>query len=330
MKDNFKNLESIITKKGTIQFEISFPSHYNYETNPYEIPFSLREPDLLPYDSYYKIKNVQNVNLYKTSLVPYFIENDTITFTQTSFSISRDFFCDFLFQTKYIDKFAYTIDNENYVYFGGTPEDLINHHYNYTFGDKIFQGTYFESLVSKINIEINNENRFKINLYDKLLFSYNKYCKGIICLQSSDFKKFQKEFNNFTLNNNYNFTKNNYPFSISFKISDKIFNISLNGNPYDYIVEDAIFSLGAEFLNLFDYREYNLESKSKVNFYLNKNKTNVHIYKEINDKNIISYSNCNFDLIYFCMFLFLTIFTVLKAYFRNKNLNVNYFDYYQM
>ena len=183
----------------------------------------------------------------------------------------------------------------------------------------------------QILIEINNENKFKINLYDKLLYRFEKYCGGFICLQDSDFAKFKKQFDNFTLNNNYNFTSNDYSFSISFKISDKIFNISLYGNPYDYIVEFYGFALGNKFLKLFDYREYNLENRYSVNCYLNKNKTNVQIYKEItDDKNNLTYSNCNFDLIVFCMFLFVTIFTVLKAYNRNKNSNLNYFDYYQL
>ena len=325
--NDFRNKE-LITTKGTIRIEYDYPSVYYYETYTYELP--RRWDDFFVYDYFYKFKNVQNAHLFKTP-VSYYIEDDTITFIEKKFSLSIDFICDFLFQTKYIDKFSYTHDNDYNVYFGGIPAHLVRNHYNYTFGDKPFSSAYFESIVSNINIEINNENKFKINIYDKLLFRYDKYCNGLICMPSSDFEKFKKQFDNFTLNNNYNFTMNNYSFAISFKISDKIFNISLNGNPYDYIVKKYGFSLGTKFMYLFDYREYYLGNKYQVNFYLNKNITNVHIYKEIiDDKKNITNSKCNLDLIYFCIFLFVAIFTVLKTYNRNKNLNINYFDYYQV
>ena len=333
MNSELKNLKNITTKLGLIIIERIDPPTYYFESSyesldPYEY-LSLNLPD----EFIFKIENVLNANLYSSSLPQYKIDNitnNTININTKSNSLSIDFICELLYRTKYIDKFVYSLDNENNIYIGGTPEYLIKNHNNYTFGDKPFKTSGFESIVSNINIEINNKNKFKLNLYDQLLFNYDKYksCTGLICLREQDFKKFKEQFNNFTDYYNYNFIKNNYTFSISFKISDKTFNIILNGNPYDYIVEDACFSLGEIFLNLFDYREYDLEDKSKVNFYLNKNKTNVYIYPaKLEDSNII-YSNFNYDFIVFCIVIFLTILTVLKTYDTNQNLYIKFDDYY--
>ena len=63
-----------------IQIKIDSPSIHYYETHPFKMPS--RPEDLYTNIVFYKFKNVQNAHLYKTSLVPYFIENDTITITQ--------------------------------------------------------------------------------------------------------------------------------------------------------------------------------------------------------------------------------------------------------
>ena len=181
----------------------------------------------LPDNYIFKFENVLNTNLYRSSLPPYNIDNitnNTINTKTKSNSLSIDFICELLYLTKYIDKFVYSLDNENNVYIGGTPEYLIKKHNNYAFGDKPFKTSGFESIVSNINIEINNKNKFKLNLYDQLLFNYDKYksCAGLICLRQQEFKKCKEQFNNFTKYYNYNFIKNNYTFQFRRKIFKSI------------------------------------------------------------------------------------------------------------
>ena len=316
---NLKSLKNITTKLGVIEIEYGPPPHYD---NSIEYYLYAKEnlPLDLPDNSSYKFKNVLNANSYRTSLSSYSIENNTITVKVNSHLITKYFICELLYRTKYIDKFIYSLDNNNFVYFGGTPEYLIKNHNNYTFGDKPYRSIYFNSIVSNISIEINDKYKFKVDLYNKLLFSYDMKCPGIICIKSQDFKKFKEQYDNFLIENNILSKKA----TISFKISDKIVNFTTNESPYEYLVEGNIFSLGKKFLTLFDYREYNLEN-GFVNFYMDKNKSNfVHIYNEkMVDTKTIKYNSCFYDYFIYFIFLFLTIFTFIKTYDRNKNLYIN-------
>lgn len=172
---------------------------------------------------------------------------------------------------------------------------------------------------------MNDGNKFKLKLYDKLSFYFNIFCEGLICLKSSQYNQFYEQFKNFSKFYNYNFTNKNYSFCISFKISDKIFNINLtNNNPFDYIKEHYEFSLGKLFLDLFDYREHFIDNK-KFNFYLNDNRTNINIYKyiETNNKKVLN-SNYKIDYIIFSIFILMIIISyngnkdVLNKYYQNN------------
>lgn len=317
--------DTIVTKYGNISTEFFQEVFSNDITYGYR--FVTVGP--LTYRNSYKFTNIKNINLFKSNHYTNIKKNNDSILVYYNYSYIP-LFCEMLYKTKYINKNIYGIDNYGYIYFGGTPEYLTINYKNYTFGENLFC-EYSESeleiktIVSNVNIQMNDGNKFKLKLYDKLSFYFNKFCEGLICLKSSQYNQFYEQFKNFSKFYNYNFTNKNYSFCISFKISDKIFNINLtNNNPFDYIKEHYEFSLGKLFLDLFDYREHFIDNK-KFNFYLNDNRTNINIYKyiETNNKKVLN-SNYKIDYIIFSIFILMIIISyngnkdVLNKYYQNN------------
>ena len=317
------NLNTIVTKYGNISTEFFHEVFYNDIT--YGDKFITVGPPTI--QNSFKFTNIKNINLFKSNHYTNITKNNDSILVYYNYSYIP-LFCEILYKTKYINKNIYCLDNYGYIYFGGTPEYLTINYKNFTFGDGLFS-EYSESeliikaIVSNVNIQMNDGNKFKLKLYDKLLFQFSERCEGLICLKSSEYNQIYEQFKNFSKFYNYDFLNKNYSFYISFKISDKIFNISLTNNyPLHYIREHDEFSLGQIFLDLFDYKEHIIDNK-KYNFYLNNNKTNINIYQyiEMNKEKVLN-SYYKIDYIIFSIFILM----IILAYNKNKDMLNKYYQ----
>ena len=186
--------DTIVTKYGNISTEFFQEVFSNDITYGYR--FVTVGP--LTYRNSYKFTNIKNINLFKSNHYTNIKKNNDSILVYYNYSYIP-LFCEMLYKTKYINNNIYGIDNYGYIYFGGTPEYLTINYKNYTFGDNLFC-EYSESeleiktIVSNVNIQMNDGNKFKLKLYDKLLFYFNEFCEGLICLKSSQYNQFYEQF----------------------------------------------------------------------------------------------------------------------------------------
>ena len=236
-------------------------------------------------------------------------------------------------------------NNENkepYIFFGGTPNELINNLNKYTFINKT-------NIVSEIKMEFTNGSNYKINIDEKDgFFKLGNDYNLMLCLPSN----IKTIFDNIILKNYHEADyfyyysiyrvydmneqqKKEFP-NLSFKVGNKIIIINKDkiisnyekyGKKYDLFIsyfncENIIF--GKQFFELFDIYEFNLE-KEEINFYINKNKTNV--IEEINNKEVKLNYNNNYIIIFLFYFIFVSVILIIikKAH---KNKIIEYYNYY--
>ena len=326
-----KEFANIKTKYGPISSTITLmentPTYNDWrDISPNTICYMLRNINncQLFYSNYFH--NYQNVN---NSISIKINENLFEKHWKNNDIIFNSFICESLFRTEYIDNYIYSIgkneNNEKYTFFGGTPDNLVNKLSNYTFGKSVLKNDMitFNVIVSNMNFEMADGNNLHLKLYEKRpsTFELSEHIDTMICISKGYYDDFYKEYENYLKNNDFK------GFSLSFNIEDKIFKLSeMNGNPFNYISLCKEFVLGKKFLELFDYREYNLETK-KVNLYLDKNKKYI-LEKE--DKKELIYSNCNIDIILFIIFMSLTLITFAKSYAKNNSIEFYYHDKYYL
>ena len=162
--------------------------------------------------------------------------------------------------------------------------------------------------IDQIKIEFNNENNYLINVNEEeSLIEFDENYNYMICLPFNVFYIFENViFKNYQIKmvmliffklNIYqlNDEQNNLFPNISFKIGNKILKITkdflymtINKKYHlfnEYNCNNFIF--GNEFFNLFDFKEFNLET-GEINLYFDKNiNLIINDYKE----NKISYNN---------------------------------------
>ena len=245
--------------------------------------------------------------------------------------------CKLLYQTQYINKKIYSIGNLNnniYKFFGGMPDNIIKvkqlNKYSFNKNDK----------VSEVIIGFSNgdNNIYKVNKLVEIKESYSL----IVCFPDipSIFKHYEK-FEHFEgIYDRYILyklsDKQQIEFAnISFKIGNKTINLdkdklvfdSRNGY-YLYISQITCnnFVFGKKFLDLIDFREFNLET-GEINLYVNKRNSIIKEDKE--NKKIIL--NSSFNKIYLIIIIFsFTIFmmsiTIVKNFHKKKK--IEYFNNY--
>ena len=325
-----KEFENVKTKNGPISSKIIFmentPTFNDWrDISPHTIRYiiqNIKNSELFSSNYFYNYQNLNNsifIDINEKIFNTYWKDNDLIIIS---------FICESLFRTKYIDNYIYSIgkdeNNEKYTFFGGTPEHLINNLNNYTFGKSMIKNEMisFHAVISNITFEMADGKKLNLKLNEKFesTFEFSEELDAMLCVSKNYYDDFYKEYENYLKNINYK------GFSLSFNIDDKIFNLSnLNGNSFDYITLCNRFILGKKFFELFDYREYNLETK-KVNLYLNENKK--YIFEKKDDKNKIINSNCKIDIILFCIFMSLTLITFAKSYTKNNGIEFYYNEKY--
>ena len=249
--------------------------------------------------------------------------------------------CNTLFEEKYINKSIISIgpdeNNEAFVFFGGMPQNLIENHQKYIFK------SYYSHNISNINISdmnfvFNDGKEINIKLNDlnvsnnnRTIFQIREDKSGMIILPKKIYESFFKEYEDYLeLSKNKKYLKNNY--FLSFKIGDKLINIKYDGDIYklisrsytELLMPEKDFMLGNDFLELFDYREYNFIRKEFIG-YLKKDKNYTIEINEIN-KNIIIKSDVKFDFILLFVFIMLSIIAFVKNYHKYKN--IEYYNYY--
>jgi hypothetical protein len=296
--------------------------------------------DVSPNTVSFCLLNIKNTNLfYSTFYQNYKNTSDSIfinvnerifnNYWKDKDSMFNSFICESLYRTKYIDNYIYTIgnneDNEKYLFFGGTPKNLINNLNHYSFGKYMVKNELisFNVIIANISFAMADGIKLNFKLSEKLISSFelSEDIDAMICVSDNYYNDFYKE------NEKYLKDKNFEHFSLTFKIDDKIFSLSdMNGNTLDYITLCDRFILGKKFLELFDYREYNFETKI-VNFYLNKNKKYIVREKEETKKEI-STSNSKIEIILFSIFLGMTLVTFAKSYSKNKGIGFYYNEKY--
>ena len=251
--------------------------------------------------------------------------------------------CEVLYKTKYINNYIYSIGknelNESYKFFGGTPKKLVKNYNKF-----IFQKY---DLISEIKIKFNNGNNslIKVSL-EESFYEINEGKNHLICFPEKVFKEMKKlVFNNYNVER-YNFDfyffiyiysllneqKNLFP-EISFKIGNNIFTLNKdnaflkgkNDTHYKLFINSFFcdkFIFGMDFLDLFDFKEFNLETK-EVYLYLDKNKN--YLIKEKEDNKDFLKSNLNIWILFYFL-IALIILSLFKKYHKNKR--IEYYNIY--
>jgi len=316
----------------------------------------------------YWLEGIKNLNLLnleefkKFNLIMYGKNNDSL---QLQYSSSKDIYndiiCKILYKTKYIDKLIYSygiLNHKNYKYFGGTPENIIKaknlKKFTFNKDDRVskiiikspedsFTEIFGNEIIDTLNgeqrsIEIKDDVNFMVcipNRHSKLLKVYKlgEYREDIVnrYLYYQLDKRQQKFFE-----------------SISFMIGNK--NITLSRDKillqskrtrddydYDYFLAISIigcnnFIFGEKFIKLFEFSEFNLETKEVSLFMSQKKKI---ITKKDNNENKKEVVNSNIIYNYYIIILLLSLIafmmsiTLVKNYYKNKKIQY-YNEYYNI
>ena len=259
--------------------------------------------------------------------------------------------CELFYQTKYIDKKIFSIsnnlENKSYKYFGGTPQNLIENLNQFTFftNDSISEIELISNDKKNHKIKINSTMNNKIEFNDDdymVCFSHDIFSelKNILFNHYRDtfffiYKTKYIQYQIFDLDEEQ---KKNFP-EIKIKIGNKI--ISLNKN--DLIREDNYIDLkgyddlhnylfiksspcdnnifGLKFLEKFEMREYNLETK-EINLYLSKNKSLI----KNENSNSLALNSYGINLTFISLYFLVIIFIIMLSI-RNSH-NNKYYQYF--
>jgi len=305
------------------------------------------------------IKNLNLLNLTELKIVDkrgryneiYTKNKDSIklqfnTFTKDLFN---DIICKILYKTKYIDKMIYSygiFNNKKYKYFGGIPENVIKEKNlkKFTFSKNDYVSKIiirssedsFPRIYGKERIyTLNGEGRF-IEIID-----YNDYMVCIPNQHTNLFNMYKRcRYENFVFHRNthYKLDKRQHNFfgSITFMIGNK--NITLNRNDlllYSKITDINFLEIdddcqnitfGRKFIKLFEFSEFNMETKEVSLFMSQKKKTitETEIKKEILYSNI----NSNYYIIILLLSFFAFIISIILVKNYHKNKKIQYYDEY--
>jgi hypothetical protein len=246
------------------------------------------------------------------------------------------------------------INNRNYKYFGGTPENIIKAKKLKKF---IFNK---DDRVSKIIIRSSEDSNTEINgneIIDTLngegrSIKITDYDNFMVCIPNSHTKllkvykigEYQEEI--FKRYLYYQLDKRQQKLfeSISFMIGNK--NITLNRDKIlfqskgtdDYFLAISItgcneFTFGKKFIKLFDISEFNLETE-EVSLFMSQKKKII-TEKEVNNENKKEVLNSNIIYNYYIIILLLSFIvfmmsiTLVKNYHKNKKIQY-YNEYYNI
>ena len=303
----------------------------------------------------YIIEGIKNINLIKLKDKPLISKfniqgknNDTLQliFFNEERDIYNPLFCEIFYKTKYINKMTYSIgkneDNQPYKFFGGTPKNLIKNLNKFTF---YTNSSKIINIKIEFNVKNSNETKYIINNFDNDFVEFREDEYSLICLPENILYQFKnlflynfeeciynyKIFNSLGTYKIKRKDKNIFP-NISFNIDSKIFNLNKeNAFWYNYEDESLYFFInkspcdnivfGLKFLELFNFREFNLEN-GEINLYLDKKKNYM---VEKGDRKIIL-NSCIFIIIILSFLLFSFTLTKGKNYYKNKKLE--YYNYY--
>ena len=302
----------------------------------------------------YVLEGIKNLNLFqlpnKTLNFEYNIygknkDNLELIFLNEEKDIYNPLLCEIFYKTKYIDKMVYSLGknifNQPFKFFGGTPHEISKNLNKFTFNN-------ITNKITEIKIELNNGSNYIINNINNELVEFKQDEFSMICLPEDILLKLKNIFLNKYEECTYNYKlfssisayklnnkqKNLYFPEISFKIGNKFFILNKENaffpnyeqeNIYLFINRSPCrnFIFGQKFFELFDVSEYNLET-GEINLYLNKKKN--YIIDETENKKIIINYNFHFIITIIFFFIFLMILTLMKNYYKNKN--IEYYDYY--
>ena len=260
----------------------------------------------------------------------------------------------------YIDNKFYLEDKEkNYLYFGGIPQN-VNENYNlfslkgltyinFKMEVKFDNGTRYETNTESTQISFSSKERYKYiicftqPIFDLLKKSILKtyddeYCNRTYVHDEYNFEEIIRHYKRLPDDklNTYNFKKemkNLFP-NFTITIGNKILNLNKYNifKDHDDIYTDLLIGsspcdtirFGKYFFELFDYSEYDEDTKI-VKMYLEKNNS---IFKEIEENidNMKYIKTSKLDiLILFSIIFMVTIFDVISI---NKNKEIKYFNNY--
>ena len=312
--------------------------------------------------SIYRLEGIKNLNLlnfteFKYCYITIYGKNkDSIKLNFHLFSqdIFNDEICKLLYKTKYIDKMIYSygiINNKNYKYFGGTPENIIK-------SKKLKKFTFNkDDRISKIIIRSSEDSYTEIHeneildaLNGKGMIKIEDDKDFMICIPNTRTKLLKlykiREYQEhiFRHNKYYQLDKRQHKFfeSISFMIGNK--NITLNRDKIlfqsketnEYFLAIRIdfcneFTFGKKFIKLFDFSEFNMETE-EVSLFMNQ-KEKIISEKEVNNENKKEVLNSNIIYNYYIAILLLSFIvfmmsiTLVKNYHKNKKIQY-YNEYY--
>ena len=234
------------TKFGNIQLEI-FHSSKNSEITNSLLLIGIKNLDL------YNPPDVNGISIIKENYIIKFIIFDN------NLNKLNSYLCDLFYQTHYIKKKIYTIENNSrnnpYKYFGGTPKNIIENLNKYEFQQnevpslylfRCYEGQEEEDQCLKIEfnpldpIEFNEE--YEKNCAKSMLDEWREYFWDFDVIKY----KFEIPVINFRKKNMNGIFKDDF---------------------YEYPCEKLI--LGSKFLELINVREFNLEN-GKVTLYTTK------------------------------------------------------------
>ena len=270
--------------------------------------------------------------------------------------IFNDLICKILYQTKYLDKMIYSygiLNDKKYKYFGGSPENLIK-------AKNLKKVTFNkDDMISKIIIR-SPENSFTEINENEIIDILNGEGRSIkiiddlnslVCIpsQHSQFlKSYEIGWYEEDLLNRYLYPKldkrqQKFFGSISFMAGNK--NITLNRDKillhskgtdeYFLAIDNCCqqFTFGIKFLNLFEFSEFNMETK-EVSLFMSQNNKMI-TEKEVNTeiKKEVYNSNLNFDhyiiILLLSFIVFMMSITLVKNYHKNKKIQY-YNEYYNI
>ena len=340
--------ENISTKIGFINYEFRV-----FTTEAIKWPVS---------SAIYRLEGIKNLNVLNLTednncyIKIYGKNQDSIQLEFHFFSqdIFNDKICKILYKTKYIDKMIYSygiINQRNYKYFGGSPENIIKGQklkkFTFNKDDRVSkiiirspEGSYTEIHGNEIFETLNGKER-SIKISDKDNFMVcipNRHTKLLKIYKIGEYlEEIYKRYSYLQLDKRQQKCFE----SISFMIGNK--NITLNKDKIlfqsegtdNYFLAISInncneFTFGKKFINLFEISEFNLETK-EVNLFMSE-KNKIITETEVNNENKKEVINSNIIYNYYIVIIvlsfiaFMMSITLVKNYHKNKK--IQYYNEY--
>ena len=320
------------------------------------------------FSSIYRLEGIKNVNLLNLkeldncNIKIYGKNKDSI---QLDFNFSfqdkfNNIICKILYKTKYIDKMIYSygiINNRNYKYFGGTPENIIKEKelkkFTFNKDDRVSEiiirssdDSHAEIYGNEIIDTLNGEER-SIKLLDNdniMVCIPSRHTKLLKSYKIGDYRDYENLRPYPTPYYQLDKRQQKLFESISFMIGNK--NITLNRDKIlfqpegtdvhflDITISDCNeFTFGKKFIKLFEFSEFNMETK-EVSLFMNQ-KEKIIKEKELNNEREKEILNSNINSNYYIVILFLSFIvfmmsiTLIKNYHKNKKIQY-YNEYYNI